>query len=75
MKAEDTLLSRDELEALPNGDTEHSRVAQAKKTWKLAFNDGWAERGKWLSPNETERLEKARLSGIREVVKWVMEQL
>jgi len=46
-------------------------MAMAEAQAEISFKAGWNKRDKWLSPDETDRLEEARKAGIREVVEFL----
>ncbi len=78
MKAKDTVMGDEEIQGITNGAgvnmTPLDRKiaeAQAEITWPVAFKAGMKERGKWILPDELDRLEAAEQSGVQEVVEFL----
>ena len=47
------------------------KIISRDDIYNAIFKAGYEERDKWLSPNETDRLEEAMMAGKRLVVEWI----
>ena len=76
MEAKDTIMSPEDLVPyLSTTDLYSAMCADYEKAFgrqaEISFKAGYEERDKWLSPNETDRLEEAMMAGIMKVVEWI----